>query len=128
MEQMGTQITGAFPEKGKEKQGEQEGEGACQADQTVDIFAFPHGIKTGGKVGDPCLKPMADQSKTEHIYRKDKLVNAQFFCTDQVGEEYPVIEPQNSGEKSGKGENQSSGKNGFFVGHRNTWGWVLLNI
>ena len=94
----------------------------------MDICLFAHGVKPGGQVGDSRLETVTDQGEAEHIYRKNQLIYTQFSGTNQVGEEYSVIEPQYSGEESGQSENQCAGENGFLVGHGNTCKRVRLNI
>ena len=101
MQQMRAQISGALIKDGQKYEGQKKSQCAGQTDQAVDVFLFACGIKAGSQIGDPCLKSMADQCKAEHVYRKNQLINTQFFCTNQVGRKYSVIETQNSGKKSG---------------------------
>lgn len=73
------------------------------------ITVWAVGRKTGNKICRSCLETVAAQRKTEHVDRKNQLIDTKFFGTNQAGKEYSVIEPKNSGKKTGKSQNQRSG-------------------
>ena len=76
-----------------------------------------NGIEPGSHIGDSCFKAMTNQGKAQKIDRENQVIDSQFPCTNQIGKEYSVIEAKYSGEKTGERQNQSSGKNHFFVRH-----------
>ena len=91
----------------------------------------------GNHLGQSQLDSMAAECKGNHIDRKNKLIDAHFSGADELGQIDSIEKSNQSGEKTGTGEDESSRKERmgfasvlmcFYIGTAGTGGGKILIV